>query len=49
MSAAIKCFAALWVIGAIGRIITPIGLLYTSECVCVCACYFCYFLVLVEC
>jgi hypothetical protein len=31
MSAAIKCFAALWIVGAVGRIITPIGMLYTSE------------------
>lgn len=29
MSAAIKCFAALWIVGAVGRIITPIGMLYT--------------------
>jgi len=27
--AALKCFGALWIIGAVGRVITPIGLLYT--------------------
>jgi hypothetical protein len=32
MSAAIKCFGALWIMGAIGRIITPIGMVYTGEC-----------------
>jgi hypothetical protein len=31
MSAAIKCFGALWIIGAVGRIITPVGMLFTSE------------------
>jgi len=29
MSAAIKCFGALWIIGAVGRIITPVGMLFT--------------------
>jgi hypothetical protein len=31
LSAAIKCFGALWIIGAVGRIITPVGMLYTSK------------------
>lgn len=45
--AALKCFGALYIIGAVGRVITPMGLLYTSECwepvseclVPVCACH----------
>jgi hypothetical protein len=31
-----KAVAALWVIGWVGRIITPMGLLYTGERMCVC-------------
>jgi hypothetical protein len=31
LSAAIKGFGALWIIGAVGRIIKPVGMLYTSE------------------
>lgn len=30
--AALKCFGALYIIGSVGRVITPMGLLYTSEC-----------------